>query len=376
MKINNFHLSWCLNIYAGESWQEIESNTLVNAPDVFKRLSKHAQAANNLKADGLGLGLRLSALAVDELHGNTESFKQALQRENLYAFTVNAFPYGNFYISPVKEKVYYPDWSSKLRVEYTCKTADILADLLPTGVQGSISTVPVTYGKKLPAEAIQNILTVARHLQSIEKERGKRICLALEPEPDCYLETSTETIEFFQLLTTQDKELTEKYVGVCLDTCHMALQFEDPLESLEKLNSAGILINKIQVSSALCYNPSKAPLSVLDKFNEEVYLHQTIIKDKDGKLHRFPDLGDAIKANLSGEWRIHFHVPLPFHSDEQLSSTSHLLTPEFFKRASELCAHMETETYTYSILPGNAAPVNESITDEFMFVLEKIATNK
>ncbi|NQZ60463.1 MAG: hypothetical protein HRT88_23700, partial [Lentisphaeraceae bacterium] len=156
------------------------------------------------------------------------------------------------------------------------------------------------------------------------------------------------------------------------DSFHMALHFVVPLEARENLLQGNVPIAKFEVSSALCYNPQEAPLAVLDKFNEEVYLHQTIVKKPDGELLHFADLGDAIEAQPDGEWRIHYHVPLPFVANEQgLSSTSHLLTEAFFKRAFELCEHLETETYTYDILPGAEKQVNQSICDEFLFVLER-----
>jgi len=41
------------------------------------------------------------------------------------------------------------------------------------------------------------------------------------------------------------------HLGVCLDTCHSALQFEDPLESLRAYRDEGIRISKIQLSAAL-----------------------------------------------------------------------------------------------------------------------------
>ena len=372
MKVGKSDLSWCLNIYPGESWQEIRGNIFSNAPQVYNFLAQDSDAKANLQKSGLGLGLRLSAKAVNELHGNTALLKEELQKHKLYTFTINAFPFGNFYISPVKENVYFPDWSSAERVEYTCKTADILVDILPENTRGSISTVPVTYGKELADGVIDNLIAVARHCQEIEEKTGKLVRISLEPEPDCYLETSDEAITFFNLLRDADKELSERYLSICLDTCHMALQFEDPLEALEKLHEANVPIAKIQVSSALCYNPQEAPLAVLDKFNEEVYLHQTIVKTPNGELLHFADLGDAIEAHPDGEWRIHYHVPLPFVTNEQgLSSTSHLLTEAFFKRAFELCEHLETETYTYDILPGAEKQVNQSICEEFLFVLER-----
>ena len=76
------------------------------------------------------------------LDATLNEFKAFLTDNNLYVFTVNGFPYGNFHGTIVKENVYSPDWRSAQRVQYTCLLADILARLLPPDITGSISTVP------------------------------------------------------------------------------------------------------------------------------------------------------------------------------------------------------------------------------------------
>jgi hypothetical protein len=371
MKIGNSHLSWCLNIYSGESLQQTEANIFSNAPQVAEFLSE-AGYEKNLES-GLGLGLRLAAEAVNELHGNTQNLKDRLQKENLYAFTVNAFPYGNFHKVPVKQNVYYPDWSEQARLDYSIKTGDILADLLPQDhTYGSISTVPVTYGKELNLATVKNFMKLAKHYKHIEEYSGKIIQMALEPEPDCYLETTDEAIAYYDILRNEDQDLAERYLGICLDTCHMALQFESPLQSLEKLIAANITLPKIQISSVLSYQ-NKGNINPIKKFNEEVYLHQTLIQNELGKISQYPDLSNAIKDNKTGEWRIHFHVPLYFEgNNEGLASTSHLIDSAFLKKAFESCRHLETETYTFSVLPNAIDNVNKSIAQEFEYILERL----
>ena len=373
MKIENSHLSWCLNIYPGESWYETRENIRTNAVKVKELISKTPDASNYISKSGLGLGMRRADQCAKEMINDLESFKKELDDLNLYVFTVNAFPFGNFHKKPVKQNVYYPDWSSKERVDYTVRAAEILAYLLPEGVNGSISTVPVTYGKSLPEGAVENLIETAAKLQEIEKKTGKVVKIALEPEPDCYLERTDEAIEFFEILKSKNSELTERYLGICLDTCHMALQFEKPINSLNKLLAANVPIPKIQISSVLALNTDKYSPDALKKYNEEVYLHQTLVKNNSGII-QYPDLGDAFEANPDGEWRVHFHVPLYFNgNDEGISSTSNLLDEEFTKRAFEVCDHLETETYTYGVLPDAAFDVNSSITQELLFVLDKLS---
>ncbi|MCM8529330.1 MAG: metabolite traffic protein EboE [Lentisphaeraceae bacterium] len=372
MKFGQSHLSWCLNIYPGESWAETRENVHVNAVKVRKLLEADSRTSSLISQSGLGLGMRIANECANELHGNTQAFKKELEELNLYVFTVNAFPFGNFHKKPVKQNVYYPDWSSKERLDYTVKTAEILADLLPEGISGSISTVPVTYGKELPEGAVENLIACAQKLKELEEKTGKLVKVALEPEPDCYLERTDESIDFFNILREKDKELAERYLGICLDTCHMALQFEKPIDSLNKLIEANVPIPKIQISSVLSLDSDKHSPSALNKFNEEVYLHQTLVKEN-GVINQFPDLGDAFKENPKGEWRVHFHVPLYFNgNDEGIGSTSNLLDEEFMKRAFEACVHLETETYTYGVLPDAQFDVNQSIANELLFVVDKL----
>ena len=372
MIINNSHLSWCLNIYPGESWAETRENIHTNAVKVKELLAQSSSANKHISQSGLGLGMRIANDCANELYGNTAAFKKELDDLGLYVFTVNAFPFGNFHKKPVKQNVYYPDWSSQERVDYTVKTAEILAELLPEGIDGSISTVPVTYGKELPEGAIENLIKIAEILKQIEEKTGKLVKVALEPEPDCYLERTDESIEFFNILRNKNKDLAERYLGICLDTCHMALQFEKPIDSLNKLIEANVPIPKIQISSVLALDSSTHSTTALNKFNEEVYLHQTLVKDK-GEIKQFPDLGDAFEANPDGEWRVHFHVPLYFNgNDEGISSTSNLLDAQFMKRAFEVCDHLETETYTYAVLPDAELDINKSIANELEFVLDKL----
>jgi len=89
--------------------------------------------------------LRLSDQASRELSDKATllAFQEWLGRNNCYVFTINGFPYGRFHGRRVKEQVYAPDWTTNERVEYTIRLFDLLAQLVPAGVEGSVSTVPV-----------------------------------------------------------------------------------------------------------------------------------------------------------------------------------------------------------------------------------------
>ena len=113
------------------------------------------------------------------------------------------FRSGRFTASEVKEQVYLPDWRDRERVAFTANSAAVLAAILPDGVDGSISTVPGAFkpnGRSSEAIAAMagNLMMAVADLVDVERRTGKRIALALEPEPCCFLETTDESIAFFK----------------------------------------------------------------------------------------------------------------------------------------------------------------------------------
>jgi len=121
-------------------------------------------------------------------------------------FTLNGFPYGSFHGERIKDEVYAPDWRSPERVAYTRRLAKILARLVPEGLEGSISTSPISYKPWLDPEdrepvfraASQNLAEVTAALVRHEVETGTCIHVDLEPEPDCLIENTEESVRFFE----------------------------------------------------------------------------------------------------------------------------------------------------------------------------------
>jgi len=366
MRWQGAHLTYCLNIHPGETWEENLAAIRTRAGEVKRRVSPEAP---------FGLGLRLSARAAVELKARVESFRDYLAGAGMYVFTINGFPYGRFHGTRVKEQVYLPDWSAPERLAYTEDLASVLAELLPDGVSGSISTVPVAYGKTLTEDAVENILAGGRSLARLEAETGKRVSLAFEPEPDCLVETTGEAIRFWEELRSRADAEQLGHLGICVDTCHAAVEFEDPADSMRRLASAGIPVPKIQISSALVVPRVADAAGLLAPFTDEVYLHQTRVKSDDG-FERFPDLRDALRAAPEGEWRVHFHVPLHFTGGGGLESTASFLDEAFFAEALVPGRHIEIETYSFDVLPGPRGDVVDSIASEFAWLFERQRTDK
>jgi sugar phosphate isomerase/epimerase len=386
-------LTYCTNIHAGESWDEIRASLDAHVPRIKARVSPDTP---------FGLGLRLSGIAAEELRGSAplEGFKEQLARLGAYVFTLNAFPFGPFHGTRVKERVYEPDWRTTERVSFTRDAADVLAALLPEGGFGSISTVPggfkpVGRDPQAVATLVDHLLQAAAHLVTIERATGRRIALALEPEPCCFLETVDETLAFFEgkllapvalarfavlagLGAAEAEPMLRRHLGVCYDVCHGAVEYEDPVAALKRLRGAGIAVPKIQLSAAMRVREISAPLAArLSDFDDGVYLHQVVVRD--GGLQRFVDLPDAFAAfregQAQGEWRIHCHVPVFLSDLGDLASTQGELRATLAALGAQpLSPHLEVETYTWDVLPRELKTGSKAddIARELKFVLEEL----
>ena len=138
--------------------------------------------------------------------------------------------------------------------------------------------------------------------------------------------------------------LFRSHIGVCFDTCHVALQFEDPLASLRAYRSEGIRISKVQLSAALMTGGEKECWEALRPFAEGVYLHQVKARTVGGVLRSWNDLPLALADDAGrysvAETRVHFHVPLFFQGNGPLASTVSTLVPDFFREIQIGRAHV------------------------------------
>jgi hypothetical protein len=387
---NGTHLTYCTNIHPGETWDEIEGNLRRYLPAVKRQVSPTAD---------FGVGLRLSAEAAETLAEpeRLDRFRAWLVGEGFYVFTLNGFPYGTFHGRAVKDGVYRPDWRRPERLAYTRQLAEILAELLPPGMQGTISTVPGAYKAHLtdsdaPVQIAANLAEMAVHLHRLQERTGRVIALALEPEPDCLLETTPETVAFFSThlfgasavtrvsqsagaSRGEAEALLRRHLGLCLDACHAAVAFEDPAAVLTDLRGAGIAVHKLQLSAALCVpSPGPAERQALAAFVDDVYLHQTRAR-RDAQLLRYADLPDAMAdPEDADEWRIHYHVPLWAERLERFGTTAGWLEELLRLHGRHpISEHLEVETYTWSVLPERYRNVEvaDAIVRELQWVVER-----
>ena len=390
MKLPRGHqLAYCTNIHRGESWPETFHALATHTLAVRDRVCPHAPFA---------IGLRLGHQAARDLARpeTLREFRHWLDANACYVFTINGFPYGQFHQTRVKEDVYRPDWATPERLAYTNLLFDLLAELLPPGVEGSVSTLPGSFKEFAPAEAAtdaarqaairQNLWQAVEHIARLADRTGQTLHLGLEPEPLCLLETTAETIHFFEQLRAEhpgDPRLAA-HLGVNYDTCHLAVEFEEPAAGLASLADHGIKLSKIHLSSALKTRPTPAARAALQNFTDPVYLHQTIVRNAAGRRTLYRDLPDALARHphlapddQSGEeWRIHFHVPLHAPAAPPFANTTdHLLgTLDYLAAYPGRCSHLEMETYTWEVLPPDlkSQSVVDQLAQEYAWTLARL----
>jgi len=376
---HGLHLAYCTNIHQGESWTETLANLERYTLAVRQRVCPDQPYA---------IGLRLGDQASRELSEPPTllAFQRWLDRHGCYVFTINGFPYGRFHGTRVKEQVYAPDWTSAERLEFTRRLFDLLVQLAPNGVEGSVSTVPGSFKEFIRSEGqVQamrlNLWRCVEHLAALSERTGKTLHLGLEPEPLCFLETSEEVVRFFEQLRADrpnDPRLA-RHLGVNYDACHLAIQFEEPQVVVRCFQQHGVGISKIHLSSALALLPTPEARQALRAFADDVYLHQVVVRSEDGVIARYRDLDEAlnrqapiatcqapIATRRSEEWRIHFHVPLHSCLTSVLGTTSdHLLgLLDLLQEDPRLCRHLEMETYTWGVLPPELR--NRNVVDQLL----------
>jgi sugar phosphate isomerase/epimerase len=343
---DGLHLTYCTNIHPAVGWEAVFDSLRAHAPELKARLSPEAP---------FGIGLRLSGDESRELlsGGQLDAFKRWLDAEGLYVFTINGFPHGTFHGQPVKADVHAPDWRSEERVAYTLRLAEILSALLPDGLDGTISTSPLSYRPWVDGDLDACTANVRR----VDEElRGTRVALAIEPEADGALADVSDLVAWWPDGL--------EHVTVCFDACHSAVAYEEPEAALDALDAAGIRVGKAQLSAALIV-PADAH-DQLRAFADPIYLHQVTER---GSNRSWPDLTEALADDGGGEeWRVHFHVPIFVERYGALRSTQEHLE-RCIRRVRT--SHLEIETYTWDVLPAELkASSVDSIAREYEWVLD------
>lgn len=355
-------LSYCTNLHPGQTVAE-----------VLQGLRQYTIPAK-LRFGPLAAGLWLAHPVISELQADPAqlaAFKKELRQHRLSCYTLNTFPFGNFHDARVKENVYLPDWSSRERFQYTLDCAHLLAELMDDDlIDGSLSTVPLGFKPfQQPAmfqqECITQLIRLAKELRRLFDQTGKRIRLAIEPEPFCVIETTAEAVAFFGKLFEQAADVNalnevRDFIGVCYDVCHQSVEFENVTDSIKQLDTSGVRINKIHITCALRIErpiENFKARTALAQFAEPRYLHQTFARTPNGVV-KMVDLTAELALQppvdfaVADEWRVHFHVPVNAESVGPLATTRPDLRKALVAvKTLSYAPHLEVETYTWGVLP-------------------------
>ncbi len=387
-------LTYCTNVHALESPEAWRKNIAFFAPRIGELLQWQPLP--------MGLWFNEPVLQAFGDEG-LERLKGELEKCGAYTFTLNAFPQGAFHDPVVKHKVYLPDWADPARAHHTRQCAEVLCALLPEEGFGSISTLPLGWRTGWTPEknrlAAAALIDTARFFRQLRDRTGKTVALALEPEPGCALEKTPQVVDFWQntlrpaAAAAGCAEAVETHLGLCYDTCHQAVQFEEPEAALEALRAANIPVHKMQLSSALEF-PAESEngevrfaamrsRSLRTQFVEPRFLHQTRVRTDEAVL-AFDDLPEALAASpdlFAFPWRVHFHAPI--HAETLLDPAAVRTTRDDMLRALRfalkhgMCSHFEVETYTWSVLPASHRPAGDEalaqcLAQELNFVLKQV----
>lgn len=373
------HLSYCSNVHPAE-----------DVDGIIAQLPRFARPVREeLGAERLGLGLWLPEGAAWELARNRATLrdlKVALDVHGLEVVTLNGFPYRGFHDPVVKQAVYRPDWSQQERLDYTLDLAVVLAALLPDDVgHGSISTLPFGWREQWSEASTKTSLELlhrlADELETLERS-GSVIQVGLEPEPGCVVERTDQAAELLS-------QVDARYVGVCLDACHLAVQFQDPLAAVAGLVEADVPVVKAQISTALrVRDPQDASSrAAVESFVEPRFCHQTRelrpSDEGEGEVVGTDDLDEALAGGLpgEGEWRVHFHTPVHWAGGDAGVGTTqaHLReTLEVLVGGPEpVTHHLDVETYTWTVLPPEQRPhgdagLVEGLTRELLWTKDRL----
>ena len=360
-------LSYCTNVHPAE-----------DVAGIIAQLHEHAGPARRAAGlDRVGVGLWIPVGAAAELardETTRAALQEALESEGLELRTINAFPYTGFHDDVVKRGVYRPDWTTDERLQYTKDCATVLAQMLPQGAAGSISTLPLGWregwGSAEDEAATLKLVALIEHLETLEHETGRTVRIAIEPEPGCILDNVDDIVDW---LSDRPVLTDSGWIGVCLDTCHLAVSYADPAETVARIDDAGIRVVKVQASAALEVPDPADPAAraALAEFAEARYLHQVRTEPRadahPAVIHRADDLVDVLSDEswpADRPWRVHVHIPLHLAPAAPLRATQDVLRTAVdavlaTEHGSE--AHLDIETYTWTVLPEGMRP--ETLAD-------------
>lgn len=329
-----------------------------------------------LDVRALAVGLWFPHRLADRLANSPASLsklRRALHRNRLEVVSLNGIAHAG---KLTGANLYCPDWADPERLRYTLDLVDILAELLPDDASyGSISTVPL--GWRTPWSRARNLAAreafdrVEQHLVRTESRTGRRIRIAVETVPGCVLEMVGQAAAWLDRYAGPYGGGSR--IGFGLDTCHLAVQFEDPAESFELLWRAGVDVVKAQLAVApTLVDPSDASGQyVLRQLGVPKYLRQ--LREWGG-----PGVDDIAQAyQLSGHaaWRMNVHLAAHAVPPAPLSVTTGVLDDCLTRLVGgghPLTHHLESEVYVWPRAPRNQQTLAKRVARELSWLRDRL----
>lgn len=362
-------IGYCTNCHAGTTLDALINNLDRFAGPIRRRLGGDA---------ALPVGLWLAPDTAAQLAHDADTratLRDALARNTLCCRSINAFPQLDFHQHTVKHAVYRPDWTSEARARYTRDVAEVLAATgEPDAPHLSISTLPIGWAsgdaardRQRCADAGRQLLGVVEYLVEVGQRTGREVHLDLEPEPGCLLSTTHDAVGFLKrhVWPLRDDDAVRRHLGVCHDVCHAAVEDLTQIEALDALQTAGVRLGKLQLTSALRIDWHEAAaadqLRALRALDEPRFLHQCRTRVGDA-VHRFDDLPDLPDPLPPGTHAItcHHHVPIHLQHFRGIPTTrgdiAAALAHPLIKTDDPV---LEVETYTHPLLTAEADAVGQ-----------------
>jgi sugar phosphate isomerase/epimerase len=278
--------------------------------DVVGRLDRSASLVRRrLGANRLAVSLWLPAPVIDDLVTNRAALRRlrrALAARALDVVTLDGFRYD-------ASSGHAPDWADPRRLAHTLASAQLLTELLPDDMfRGSVTTLPL--GWRTPWSAARHSAArralddLADGLAELHWSSGRRIRVGLVPEPGCVVASTPQAISE---LSAVDNE----WIGVALDTAHLAMAFESPDAVTRRLGAACVPVVQARVSSA-------AQIAAADAGTLDPAAYASAFAD--GFRFDVDSLAEGVAGGLPADrpWRVHAHLPVSGPPDPPVTATA------------------------------------------------------
>jgi hypothetical protein len=97
------HLSYSTLVHPGDDWDQMSASLARYVPEIKRRVCPNQPFGVSLRPSGA------SATRLAGSPGERDRLRRFLDEQDLYVYTVNAFPHDSFKGGPVMKRVYEPD---------------------------------------------------------------------------------------------------------------------------------------------------------------------------------------------------------------------------------------------------------------------------